>query len=61
MLTFKELKRLSKQDASGKPVVKLALLGDTATQLLATALRGFGVERGYDIDLYEAEFNQLER
>ena len=61
MLTFKELKRLSKQDASGKPVVKLALLGDTATQLLATALRGFGVERGYDIDLYEAEFNQVER
>lgn len=43
------------------PVVKLALIGDTATQFLATAIRGMGVERGYNIAIYESEYNQVER
>lgn len=43
------------------PVIKLALVGDTATQFLATAIRGTGVERGYQINLFEAEYNQVER
>jgi FkbH-like protein len=41
--------------------VKVALLGDTATQFLATAIKGVGVERGYNINLFEAEYNQVER
>lgn len=39
----------------------MALVGDTATQFLATAIQGTGVERGYNIDLFEAEYNQVER
>ena len=58
---FKTLKRLLKSDLSALPVVKVSLLGDTATQFLATAIRGTGVERGYNIDLYEAEYDQVER
>ena len=58
---FKTLKRLLKSDQSALPVIKVALLGDIATQFLATAIRGTGVERGYNIDLYEAEYNQIER
>jgi len=58
---FKTLKRLLKSDLSALPLIKVALLGDTATQFLATAIRGTGVERGYNIDLYEAEYNQVER
>lgn len=58
---FKTLKRLLKSDLSALPVIKVALLGDTATQFLATAIRGTGVERGYNIDLYEAEYNQIDR
>ena len=58
---FKTLKRLLKSDLSALPVVKVSLLGDTATQFLATAIRGTGVERGYHIDLYEAEYDQVER
>lgn len=58
---FKTLKRLLKSDLSALPVIKVALLGDTATQFLATAIRGTGVERGYNVDLYEAEYNQIER
>ena len=36
-------------------------MGDTATQLLGTAIRGTGAVRGYNIDLFEAEYNQVEQ
>ena len=61
MLDFKQIKRLLKQDNDGLPEVKVALLGDTATQFLATAIKGVGVEREYYINLFEAEYNQVER
>lgn len=61
MIDFKQIKRLLKQDNSELPEVKVALLGDTATQFLATAIKGVGVERGYNINLSEAEYNQVER
>lgn len=61
MTTFKEIKHNLKQDVSKLPVIKVVLLGDTATQLLATTLNGVGVEYGYNMDLYEAEYNQVER
>ncbi len=61
MLQFTELKKLLKSDRSSLPTFKMALVGDTATQFLATAIRGMGVERGYNIDLFEAEYNQVER
>ena len=61
MKTIIQLKKLLKQDNSALPKVKIALAGDTATQLLATAIRGMGVERGYNVDLYEAEYSQVEQ
>lgn len=61
MITFQELKKNLKKDSTGLPTLKVALLGDTATQLLATAIKGMGIERGYQIDLFEAEYNQVER
>ena len=61
MKSFKEIKRNLKQDLSEFPTIKVALVGDTATQFLATAIKGMGVERGYNIDLFEAEYNQVER
>lgn len=61
MISFKELKRNQKKDVSNLPTFKLALVGDTATQFLATAIKGMGVEKGYNIDLFEAEYSQVER
>lgn len=61
MILFKELKRNLKKDVSNLPSFKIALVGDTATQFLATAIKGMGVERGYNVDLFEAEYNQVER
>ena len=43
------------------PVIKVALVGDTATQLLSTAIQGTGIDRGFHIDLFEAEYNQVEQ
>ncbi len=50
-----------KKDLTRLPSVKLAMVGDTATQLLATAIKGTGVERGLHVNLFEAEYNQVER
>ena len=60
MKTISELKKLAKHTTEGAPI-KLALLGDTATQLLATAVRGTGAERGYLVNLYEADYSQVEQ
>lgn len=58
---FNHLKRNLKLDLVGLPSFKIAVVGDTATQLLCMAIRGMGVKRGYNIDLLEAEYNQVER
>lgn len=61
MLKFSQLKKNLKSDTSLLSSIKLAVVGDTATQLLCTAIRGMGVEKGYCVDLLEAEYNQVER
>lgn len=61
MLSIIELKKKAKIILEDAPTVKIALVGDTATQLLATAIKGMGVIRGYKIDFFEAEYNQVER
>lgn len=61
MITLQELKRNLKKDNSALPTVKVALVGDTATQLLATAIRGMAVARGYNLIFYEADYSQVEQ
>ena len=61
MHTFQALKRNIRKTNSIFSPLKVSLIGDTATQLLAVALKGTAVERGYALDLYEAEYNQVER
>ena len=61
MISYKDLKKNLKKDKSMLPTIKVALLGDTATQFLATAIKGYGIEYGFNIDLFEAEYNQIER
>lgn len=61
MIDFKTLKRNLKKDTSLLPQLKLSLIGDSATQFLAVAIKGMGIERGYNVNLFEAEYNQVER
>lgn len=60
MKTLRELKKLAKVELA-VPKMKIALLGDTATQLLVTAIKGEAVDRGINLDLYEGEYSQVER
>ena len=61
MIDFKTLKRNLKKDSSRLSQLKLSLIGDSATQFLAIAIKGMGIERGYNVNLFEAEYNQVER
>ena len=61
MRTFQQLKRLSKQPCGDYPKARMALLGDSATQFLAIALKGEAQSRELALDLFEAEYNQVER
>ena len=61
MLNFAHLKKNLKKDFSNLKELKVAVLGDTATQFLVQALRGFGFEKGFDLNIWESDFNQIER
>lgn len=59
-LTFSRLKKNLKKDASGFRKVKLAILGNCATQLLGEALRGYAYELGIALEVFDADYDQLE-
>ena len=59
-MTFKQLKKLSKGDSSQFPQYKLAVMGDCATQHLATALRGYGVYLGLGLSVLDTDYNQID-
>ncbi len=61
MLSFNDLKKNLRKESSGFPIIKVALLGDSATQFLATAIKGLGLEYKISIDLFEADYNQIEQ
>ena len=60
-MTFNELKKNLKKDYSSFKQLKLALLGDSATQLLSQAIRGAGYEHQLNINVYDADFNQVDQ
>ena len=60
-MTFNELKKNIKKDFSGLKQLKLALLGDSSTQLLAQAIRGSGYNRHLNINVFDADYNQVDR
>lgn len=61
IVPFKELKKNLKKNIGSFPKIKVALLGDSSTQFLSIAIRAIGVECGYNVDLFEAEYNQVEQ
>lgn len=61
MKTFTQLKKNAGKKPEGLKKIKLALLGDTATQFLNTALKGSAIDLGFDLDIFEADFGQVSR
>lgn len=58
--TFLELKKNLKKDMANFTLHKIALLGDSATQNLSAAIKGYALEAGYNFDIYEADYNQID-
>ena len=58
--TFAHLKALSNQDGKDFPTKRIALLADTSSQYLAKAIRGEGISRSLNLELFEADYNQIE-
>ncbi len=61
MKEFKDLKRNLKKDFSDLMPLRVAVLGDTSTQLLVQAIKGAGYEYGFNIVIWEADYDQIER
>jgi FkbH-like protein len=61
MKDFLQLKKNIKRDFSNLKKIKIAVLGDTATQFLVQAIRGAGYDQGLDLEIFEADFNQIDQ
>jgi len=60
MKDFFQLKKNLKKDFSGLKKIKIAVLGDTSTQFLVQAIRGLGFDLGIDLQVWEADYDQIE-
>ena len=61
MKDFLQLKRNLKNDFSDLKIIKVAILGDTATQFLTQAMKGLGYDNNFSLEIWEADFDQIER
>jgi len=59
--TFSELKKVLRKDTHPNKAIKVALLGDTATQFLNIALKGTAKTEGFELNIFEADFGQISR
>ena len=60
MPAFVALKKNVKKDMSALTPVRAAILGDCATQHIATALRGWGFDAGLRYEVFDADYNQID-
>jgi len=61
MIDFSLLKKNLKKSVDGFKTIRLAILGDSATQFVAQAIKGMGVENSLNLEIFEADFNQIDR
>jgi len=60
-MDFISLKKNLGKDTSQMSKIKLGILGDSSTQFLNQAIKGYGIERNIDFDIYEADYNQIDQ
>ncbi|MEP7263873.1 MAG: HAD-IIIC family phosphatase [Bacteroidota bacterium] len=59
MKDLNQLKKNLKKDFSGLKMIRVALLCDSASQFLVQCLRGAGFEQELNLEIYEADFDQV--
>ena len=60
MFDFNYLKKNLKKEKLGFRKIKLAIVSDSASQFLKSAIKGYGIEKEIDFDIYEADYNQID-
>ncbi len=60
LITFQSLKKNLKKDFSALKTIKIAVLGDSATQMYVQAIKGYGYEVGLNFNVFEADYDQIE-
>ena len=60
-MLFKDLKTNLNEDFSSLPLRRVAVLGDSATQFLTQAIKTYGNEEKINFEIFEADFDQLNR
>ena len=60
-MNFKELRNNLAKDYSRFKIIKIAILGDSATQLLVQTIKGYGYNEKINFETYEADYQQIER
>src|SRR4051794_33653556 len=58
--TFKQLQRNLKKPSPEWPIIRLAVTADSASQLLVQALRGYAYELQLRLEVYEADYDQID-
>ena len=60
VLSLTSLRKNLKEDLTNCEPVNIALLGDSATQLIAQAFKDYGYEEGLAVDLFEGDYDQID-
>ena len=60
MIDFNSLKKNLKKDTNGFKSINTAILADSATQYLAVALKGYGVEKKLTVNVWEADYDAID-
>jgi predicted enzyme involved in methoxymalonyl-ACP biosynthesis len=58
---FFDLKKNLKKDFRGFKYLKIAIIGDSSTQFLRQAIRGSGFNSALDLEIYEADYDQIDQ
>ena len=59
MFSFRELQKAKKLNVDGKEI-RLAVLGNCASQFLSDAIEGYGKLEGINISVFDADYNQID-
>ena len=60
-LTYNHLKKLAKRASGDAPSgFRIAVVGDSSTQYLSTAIRGYGIMAGMPVAVMDADYNQID-
>jgi FkbH-like protein len=58
---FGILKKNTKRSFTAFKSIRLAVLGDSSTQLLVQAIKGYGFDYSVNYEIFEADYNQIDR